>query len=294
METIQDLFIPSSDGIRLHVRLHMPAGRALDDVICLPGLTRDWRDFEELSKKLTAIGYRVAALDFRGRGLSAHDPDSSHYHIPYEAVDTLQIMAALKMPSAHFIGTSRGGMVTMYLATVARDKIKTAILNDIGPVLEMKGLLRIASYVGKAKPTLSWDDAILSLQRSNPGFDSYTHDDWLRFAKSTFVESGDALKLLYDPAIGHVFTMLDPSKPFPTLWPWYDALAGVDTLIIRGENSDLLTEETCADMLAHHSRSSLFIARGEAHAPMLGRSPTAQAIIDFIGKQRQEFSSDRL
>ena len=277
-----DLQFPASDGISLHVRLHEPKGVSRGDVLCLPGLTRDWRDFEDLAAALAERGYRVVAPDFRGRGLSAHDPDPMHYHIPYEAIDTLQVMASLKIRGAHFIGTSRGGMVTMYLATIARDKILSATLNDIGPVLEMKGLMRIASYVGKERSIASWDDAIAALQRSNPGFDAWSIQEWEQFARATFVESAHGLKMLYDPAVGHVFTMLDPSTPFPTLWPWYDALNGIPTLIIRGENSDLLSSSTCTEMLAHSSVAKLFVARGEAHAPMLGRAKTRDMIIDFL------------
>lgn len=284
MTTSYDVFLPSSDGIRLHARVHEPVSIKRGDVVCLPGLTRDWRDFEPLALALAGEGYRVVALDFRGRGLSAHDPVLMHYHIPYEAVDTLQVMTALKMKSAHFIGTSRGGMVTMYLATVAREKIQSAVLNDIGPVLEMKGLMRIASYVGKARPISSWDEAIAALQRSNPGFESFSSDDWMRFARATFVERDGQLVMLYDPAIGHVFSMIDPSKPFPTLWPWYDALKGIKTLILRGENSDLLSDETCNIMLSHNPAAQLFVARGEAHAPMLGRPLTCDAIIQFLSR----------
>lgn len=282
MSTVYDLFIPASDGIRLHVRMHEPDTASLGDVICLPGLTRDWRDFEPLADRLASEGYRVASLDFRGRGLSDHDPLAMHYHIPYEAIDTLQVMASLHMDRAHFIGTSRGGMVTMYLATIARDKILTATLNDIGPVLELKGLMRIASYVGKTRPIARWDEAIASLQRTNPGFESFTADDWIRFARATFVERDGALAMLYDPAIGHVFSMIDPTKPFPTLWPWYEALKDLRTLIIRGENSDLLSTETCTEMRAHNPAAKLFIAQGEAHAPMLGRTLLASEILAHL------------
>lgn len=277
-----DLFFPASDGVRLHLRVHEPDGRSRGNVICLPGLTRDWRDFEALADHLARDGYRVATLDFRGRGLSAHDPVAMHYHIPYEAVDTLQAMASLGMTRAHVIGTSRGGMVTMYLATIARDKILSATLNDIGPVLEMGGLMRIASYVGKTKPIATWDEAVAALQRTNPGFESFSADDWLGFAKATCVERDGALSTLYDPAIGHVFSMIDPAKPFPTLWPWYDALKEIRTLIIRGANSDLLSDETCAEMLAHNPAAQLFVARGEAHAPMLGREVIANRISGFL------------
>jgi pimeloyl-ACP methyl ester carboxylesterase len=282
MKTPYDLFIPSSDGVRLHLRVHEPDGRPRGNVICLPGLTRDWRDFEPLAAHLAGEGYRVAALDFRGRGLSAHDANAMHYHIPYEAIDTLQALAALNMTQAHFIGTSRGGMVTMYLATIAREKILSATLNDIGPVLEMAGLMRIASYVGKARPITSWEEVVASLQRTNPGFESFSSDDWMQFAKATCVERDGQLVTLYDPAIGHVFSMIDPSKPFPTLWPWYDALQGIRTLIIRGENSDLLSNATCAEMLAHNSAAKLVIAEGEAHAPMLGRDRLKAEIGAFL------------
>lgn len=277
-----DVYFPSSDGIRLHLRVCEPVNATHGDVVCLPGLTRDWRDFEDLAAVLAERGFRVTVLDFRGRGLSEHDPDAMHYHIPYEAVDTLQAMAALKIRHAHFIGTSRGGMVTMYLATIAREKILSATLNDIGPVLEMPGLMRIGSYVGKTRSIASWNEAVETLKRTNPGFDAFSDEDWIRFAEATFVERDGALETLYDPAIGHVFTMLDPSKPFPTLWPWYDALNGIRTLIIRGENSDLLSSETCADMILRHPLAELYVARGEAHAPMLGRVKTRDAISDFL------------
>lgn len=284
MSKAYDLFLPASDGLRLHVRMHEPVGTSRGDVICLPGLTRDWRDFDTLAKPLARARYRVASLDFRGRGLSEHDPNPMHYHIPYEAVDTLQVMASLHMKHAHFIGTSRGGMVSMYLATLRRERIQSVVLNDIGPVLEMKGLVRIASYVGNSGTHASWGDAVVALQNNNPGFTGLSVPDWVEFAKATFVERDGVVKTLYDPAISRAFLMLDPSQPFPTLWPWYDQLNGKPTLIIRGENSDLLSEATCAEMQKRNRAARCVVAVGEAHAPMLGRGSLAQLILGFIEK----------
>ena len=279
-----DIYIPSTDGLRLHARIYGDANCAKVPVVCLPGLTRNAQEFHVLAERLAAPPHsrRVIVMDYRGRGGSAYDPDWQHYTVPVEAVDARQMLAALGVKQAIFIGTSRGGLITMLLAVTHGNLIKACVLNDIGPVIELKGLERIASYVGKGTMPRNWAEAVEKLKASNVDFADLTDAEWRDFADIVFVEAADGLRLRYDPTLGNALADIDFTKPLPAAWPLFDALGAVPVLAIRGMNSDLLSDETLAEMAGRHPTMEIARVPNEGHAPFLGRARIAGIIADFV------------
>ncbi|MFM8607850.1 MAG: alpha/beta fold hydrolase, partial [Hyphomicrobiales bacterium] len=182
-------------------------------------------------------------------------------------------------------GTSRGGLITMLLGVTAPELIEAVILNDIGPVLEIAGLQRIATYVGKGAMPKTMEEALQRIKDTNPDFTDLDESEWRHLTKMSFRETGSgSVSLTYDAALSRGFLALDFSKPQPTLWPLFDALKAVPVMVIRGENSDLLSEVTVNAMIERHPNCVSFTAAKEAHAPLLGREMTAAAIVAFIAK----------
>jgi pimeloyl-ACP methyl ester carboxylesterase len=286
MASSESFFFNSQDGLKLHARLHGPRSHGRLPVVCLPGLARTARDFEELATHLSEHRLRprhVVAVDYRGRGLSDRDRDAANYDVRVEAQDVLDLMAALGLPHALFVGTSRGGLITMALGALRPAVIRGVVLNDIGPVIEGKGLARIKGYVGKMPKPAGWDEAVAILKRvASRQFTRLTDAEWEGFARRTFVETPRGLEPAYDPALMKSLESFDLEKPLPILWHLYEGLAGVPLLSIRGENSDLLSEETQAEMLRRHPRAEGVTVVGEGHAPLLSDRPTLQKIAAFI------------
>ena len=153
-------FFTSKDGLRLHMK-DWRAGSPALPVVCLPGLTRNAGDFDVLAARLSAKR-RVVALDYRGRGLSDRDPDWKHYDLFVENIDILTALEAASIEAAIFVGTSRGGLHTMLLTGTRPQLLRAVVLNDIGPVLDVEGLRRIQSYVGKLPRPSSWANPVVA------------------------------------------------------------------------------------------------------------------------------------
>ena len=280
----QSLYLPTSDGLRLFARLYGDWTSSVIPIVCLPGLTRNADDFDAIAEILVNRVQRpVVAFDYRGRGRSQYAREAAHYSLAVEAVDVRQMLATLGIGRAVFLGTSRGGLITMLLGVTAPEVVEAVILNDIGPVLETAGLQRIASYVGKGAMPKTMDEARARIKETNPDFTDLTEDEWDQLTRMSFRERFDGrVELTYDAALSRGFLALDFTKPQPTLWPLFDALKAAPLLVIRGETSDLLSEATVKEMVARHPRCKSFTAVNEAHAPLLGRPKTAQAIVTFI------------
>ena len=283
-ESYTDLYALTPDGLRLHWRDYGDFKSARLPVICLPGLTRNAADFHDIALHLSQTqGRRVIVLESRGRGLSDWDKDPSHYSIPQELADLLHVMDVLALKKAHFLGTSRGGLITMALASIRPDLIASSILNDIGPVIEPAGLLRIKSYVGKSIPLVNYDEARSVLAKTHAAyFPALSSDDWEMFARATWNETSDGLVLSYDPQISQTLKDYDPSQPAPDLWPLWHALAQAPCLLIRGNLSDLFSEETAKKMAQGHQHCTIHTVSGQGHAPLLRDKPALDAIADFI------------
>ena len=279
----ESIFFISSDGLRLHARCYGMRGNRAKPVVCLPGLTRTAADFEPLAERLSAPGRRVIALDYRGRGLSAYDPNPANYNVQVELGDALTVLDALDVRSAIFIGTSRGGILTMVLAGLRPQAVAAAILNDIGPVIELSGLLRIKSYVGKLPAPGNYADAAGLLRDVFAAqFPKLSNEDWLGSAHRAFKQENDGLVPTYDVKIAETLKDIGPETIVPDLWPQLDALAQVPVMVIRGALSDLLSAETVEAMKARHPDMRVAEVPDQGHAPLLQDEPTLAAIEQFI------------
>lgn len=276
----EDGYFTNRDGLRLHYRDYPGSGHG-PPLLCLPGLTRNSRDFADLADRLSPR-FRVLALDFRGRALSDYDPVPARYLPPTYVYDVIELLDHLDLPQAVFIGTSLGGLVTMLMAVMAPQRIAASIINDIGPEVNPGGINRIKTYVGKDVRYRSWDEAAESISRNyGSSFERYTHDDWLKMAKRNCREENDEIRFDYDMAIAAPFDA-GGETPQLDMWPLFTALAQKPLLVIRGERSDLLTAETAAKMQAHAPGMKLAVVPGVGHAPELGEPEAVAAIDEFL------------
>lgn len=249
MASVTSTFISAPDGLKLHARCWGARAAAGLPVICLPGLARTTADFDALAPVLAADGRRVIAIDARGRGRSEYDRDPANYNVAVELADVLAVATALECLPAVFIGTSRGGILTMLLAAQRPTAIAGAVLNDIGPVLDPKGLIRIKGYVGKLPQPSSFEDGGEILRRLfNAQFPKLTAEDWLQAARRTFKEENGRLVPTYDVDLAKTMQGFDPEKPIPALWKEFEAMRNMRVLVIRGGNSDLLSAATVSAM----------------------------------------------
>jgi len=280
-------FVTAPDGLRLHVRCYGRASAAGTSVVCLPGLARTTADFDALATELSRDGShprRVIALDYRGRGLSQYDHNPANYSLPVELADVLAVVAALETLPAVFIGTSRGGILTMLLAAVRPSAIAGAVLNDIGPVIEPQGLMRIKSYVGKLPQPRTFEEGAEILRRLfHSQFPLLGPNDWLAAARRMFKEEDGQLVTTYDPKLATTLAAVDLEQPVPTLWKEFDALTHVPVMVIRGANSDILSASTVAEMKARHPALETFEVPDQGHAPLLAEPDTVALIANFVG-----------
>jgi len=274
----------SLDGLHLSGRDYAAAaGPARLPVICLHGLTRNARDFEDVAPAIAARGRRVLALDMRGRGRSAWTDDPAHYAVPVYAGDVIGWAYALGIARAVFIGTSMGGLITLGLALAAPGLVAAAVLNDISAQIAPQGLARIAGYAGGVEAVADWSQAAAYAQRTNgQAFPDYGPADWDRFARRLFHERNGRIALDYDPAISQPIKAAQ-GQPVPDLWPMFDALAANRPLLtIHGALSDLLTPDilSIAQQRAPHMQVAAIDRVG--HAPMLTEPQAAGALAAFL------------
>jgi pimeloyl-ACP methyl ester carboxylesterase len=262
-------FISASDGLRLHVRQFGKRSAQALPVVCLPGLARTTADFDVLAAALSA-DRRVIALDYRGRGESEYDKDPDNYSFQTELADVMAALTALDCLPAIFIGTSRGGILTMLLAALRPTAIAGAVLNDIGPVIEPTGLMRIKGYVGKLPQPRSYEEGAEILRRLfDAQFPKLTAEDWLASAKRTFKDENGKLVPTYDVNLAKTMEGVDFERPLPPLWAQFDALRNVPLMVIRGTNSDLLSASTVEAMRARRDAMDVIEVPDQGHAPLL-------------------------
>jgi pimeloyl-ACP methyl ester carboxylesterase len=281
-------FVSAPDGLRLHARGFGDRNRSRTPVVCLPGLARTTDDFDTLAQVLANDPERaryVLAIDYRGRGESEYDPDPANYNIATEVADLLAILTALEIDRAVFVGTSRGGILAMALACVRPGAVAGVVLNDIGPVIETKGLVRIKSYLGRLPQPKSWDDAAEILRHLFAAqFPKLGPDDWAMFARRTFKQQGGSFQPRYDPRLADVLKDVDVAHSPPPLWKEFDALASVPVMVVRGANSDLLTAETVGAMRARRPDLVSLEVPDQGHAPLLLERDVIAEIAGFIDR----------
>lgn len=271
-----DGYWTSKDGLRLHYRDY-PGSKSRPPIICIPGLTRNARDFEHVAKRL-AGDWRVICVELRGRGESDHAKDPMTY-VPASYVEDMELLLAeLKIKKFVSISTSLGGLVTMLLAAAKPGRVVGALLNDIGPVLDPRGLARIRSGVGRSYTWPTWIHAARDLgDQQRVVYPSYTLEDWLAYAKRVcrLTKQG---RVVFD----HDLRIAEPLKADPgvavDLWPIYEALGDAPVAILRGGLSDLLSEATAKDMARRLPNAKLTTVSGVGHAPALNEPAATRAI----------------
>jgi len=266
------------DGLRLYFRDYDAAHGARTPVICLPGLTRCHRDFTAIAEIL-APDRRVICPDMRGRGGSDHDPEPANYNPVTETGDVLHLIDLLDLPPAVVIGTSRGGIQAMLMAQMRPDALAGAVLNDIGPKIEKRGLLRIVATLSMAPDSFaSWDEAALAVKRGNEGqFPALTDREWRAFAHRLFTEVDGRPARGFDWKLARATETAVADEP-PTLWPQFEALAEKPLLAIRGANSDILSAETLAEMRARAPAMRSLTLPDRGHTPFLDEPEAVAAV----------------
>lgn len=278
-----DRFWNSVDGLKLHYRDHDgPHGRP--PIICLPGLTRNARDFEPVADRF-AGEWRVISVDLRGRGMSGYDPQPAQYLPVVYAADILKMLDQLGIADAVFLGTSLGGIVTMVLAGSDNERIAGALLNDIGPEIDQAGIDRIGSYVGKDARYRDWAEVAKALaDRNGVKFPRWSAGDWDRFARRVAREGDDgSIGYDYDMAIAANFHAAAEAPPM-NAWPYYHALEGRPVTILRGEYSDLLDAGIAERMATEISDAELVTVPAVGHTPNLEEPESLAAIERLLAR----------
>lgn len=292
---VDDMYFSARDGLKLHARdygraMHSTGVRA--PLICLPGLTRNHRDFHRFALYMSGIGddgaaasdaRRVVSFDYRGRGGSERDENPANYTIAVEAEDVLTGMAALGLEHAVFVGTSRGALIVHALAAVRPGVIAGAVLNDAGPVIEGAGLAQIKSYLTRMPTPKDRQHAAEILREAHgASFPALEKRDWAEMAEAIYREEKGRPVADYDPALARQMAQMDFSTPLPTLWPQFDGLKHCPVMVIRGANSQLLAEKTVEQMIARRAGITVETVPEQGHAPILHLAGLPKKIEAFL------------
>lgn len=250
-------------------------------ILALAGLSRNGSDFDYLAPHLPS-GIRFIRMDYRGRGQSDWT-GADTYTIPAEAGDALALLDHLGLPKVAILGTSRGGLIAMGLASFAKDRLSGVCLVDIGPDLASAGLETIRDYIGKNPPQKTYAEASEMRASLNAGFDDVPESRWDEEVRKHYVETPDGLKINYDPALRDA-VLATAEADLPDLWPLFDALEGLPLALVRGANSELLSAAT-ADKMARRRPDMLRVdVPGRGHVPFLDEPPALEAIRAWIGQ----------
>jgi pimeloyl-ACP methyl ester carboxylesterase len=287
MAAFEDRYWETADGLRLHYRDYPASGRgagARVPLICLPGLTRNARDFEPVAE-LLAGKRRMIAIDFRGRGDSAYAKDPMSYQPLTYAQDIDVLLRELNLQSFITLGTSLGGIVSMLLSVTWQAAMKGAILNDVGPEIGAKGVERIRGYVGQGRSFETWMHAARALAETQADiFPDNRLEDWLRLAKRSCKVAGNGRIVFdYDMKIAEPFKV-PGGEAGVDLWPSFAGMAPIPLLILRGETSDILEKPVAAKMVKRHGQATLVTIPRTGHAPSLDESEAQGAIRNFLAE----------
>ena len=285
-ELWRDITYASFDDLRLYVRHYPAPDETLRSVICLPGLTRNCRDFNVLATYLSKHPERprnVYCFDYRGRGRSQYDRHWHNYTPFIELLDVLDFLTLRGLHRVGIVGTSRGGIIAMMMAALRPTAMGPVVLNDIGPVIETRGLARIMGYVGRMPVPKTWPDAAIMLREMNErAFPAFGDAQWEEIAKDVFDEQKGRPARAYDRKLARAIGGIDLSRPVPEMWPQFIALGQVPAFVLRGENSDVLSEATLEAMVERHPNLRSLTVPDQGHAPVLKEPETLEAIGAFF------------
>lgn len=285
-DAYREVTFAAPDGLKLYARVYEPGKHtSAIPLACLPGLTRNSRDFHELALFLAQhpeTPRRVISFDYRGRGFSAYDRDWSHYNIGTEANDVSAGLSAIGVNRAIVLGTSRGGLIAHILMATAPQLLAGVILNDIGPEIAPEGLRQIAQYLQKRHNPRTWPEAV-EHQRSIHGaaFPALAEADWKRFVHAIYRRQRGTIRPDFDPNLVKTMANIDYSQKLPDLWPQFELFAKLALLVIRGENTPLLTRQTLQEMSRRHPAMQVINVPGQGHAPLLETGQLPELIAAF-------------
>jgi len=289
MSEWHDFRYTSTDGLSLAGRKYGWNNKDVTPVVCLSGLSRNSADFHELALYLATQAETkrpVLCLDYRGRGNSDHDKNWENYNVLTEADDVVQGLIAAGLEHAHFIGTSRGGMIIMMLAAMKPTLLTSVIMNDIGPEIDGPGLVRIKKMLESGSDAANWSEAAAAIKSTGQrDFPKRDDGEWERQAKLIFKEDGGKLIRNYDLKLVNTVKAIDLDVPLPSLWPQFTGLSKIPLMLIRGDNTDLLSEKTVEKMREVHSSMEYISVKDQGHAPDLGSDGLPQKIGTFLDRQ---------
>jgi pimeloyl-ACP methyl ester carboxylesterase len=273
-----------NDGLRLHYRDYEGGADGRPPILCLPGLTRNARDFESLAERLSP-DWRVIAVDFRGRGESAYSKEPTSYTPLIYMLDVQALIRELALAAFVPIGTSLGGLVTIMMSPAERERIRGFVLNDVGPEVEAAGIARIRSYVGKSSSWPTWLHAARTLADNNrTAYPDHGIEDWLRMAKRVYKLSPQGrITIDYDTRIAEPMRAAADQPPVD-LWPALGALKDVPGCLLRGALSDVLALGTHQRMAQTLPGSEAVTVPRVGHAPTLDEPEAAAAIDRLLAK----------
>jgi pimeloyl-ACP methyl ester carboxylesterase len=277
----EDYYYSSTDGLKLYCRIYPAQQPGGTPILCLPGLTRNSRDFAALAGRLRPR-HQVLTADLRGRGLSDRDSDPSRYQLRNYVQDAWSLLDSRGLSRVVVIGTSLGGLMGMVMAAIRPANVAGLVLNDIGPEVDRAGVLRIAGYAGKLPPVSSWAEAAAQAQSvyglAVPGL---TDAEWLDYARCGYRENANGVPAPdMDPKIGEAFK--NTSAAAPDMWPLYAQIKGVPMLVIRGSLSDILSAATVARMVREKPDLVHIEVADRGHTPMLNEPQCVAAIDAFV------------
>ena len=272
-------FFVTKDGTKL---AYQDQGTGLP-LLCLAGLTRTMGDFDYLRPHLPppdSEKLRLIYMDYRGRGASDW---TGNYTVLREAQDVLELLDHLGIRQVAILGTSRGGLIGMALAAMAKPRLLGLCLNDVGPVIERAGLAQIFDYVGRNPAAKTYAEMAAKMPALMAGFANVPPDRWLAEVELHYIETDAGLKITYDPALRDAF-IAGFEGPEVNLWPLFDACAGLPLGLIRGANSDLLSVETVAQMHSRRPDMLFTTVPDRAHIPFLDEAESISLIHAFLQK----------
>lgn len=271
----------AEDGLSLYYREYGDALSPALPIVCLPGLTRNSRDFHRVASRMAGTR-RVICPDYRGRGLSDYDPDPANYHPMVHINDIRHLLAVAGLHRAVFIGTSFGGFLIMGLALAAPSAIAAAVLNDVGPVVTKSGLKRIMDYIGRDHPQPDWPTAVKEMKRMFPNLSFKTDEEWLGGAKGTWREAEDGM-LHFNWDLRLAETVAEARHDFDP-WTLFGALRNTPVLAFRGEKSDVFSAEILERMQAEHPELTAVTVPDVGHPLSLSEPKAVEALNEFLDR----------